>query len=58
MVRSRIGVDGVLGVTLPPGTHDAYQKVQVTAGPLAPKKPMVRADWAARLGTLHPKKGP
>jgi len=52
IVKSRIGSDGVLRMTLPVGSQDANQDVQVTVEPLAPKKAMTPAEWAAWVDSM------
>jgi hypothetical protein len=45
-VKSRVGADGVLHVTVPVSPADANQEVQVTIEPLGPP-PMTQEEWRA-----------
>src|SRR5439155_11358675 len=45
-VRSRVGADGVLHVTVPVSPADANQEVQVTIEPVGPP-PMTQEEWRA-----------
>jgi hypothetical protein len=43
IVKSRVGADGVLHVTVPVGEADANREVQVTVEPLPPA--MTQEEW-------------
>jgi hypothetical protein len=45
-VKSRVGADGVLHVTVPVSPADANQEVQVTIEPVGPP-PMTQEEWRA-----------
>jgi hypothetical protein len=44
VVKTRIGADGVLHVTVPVGAADANREVQVTVDPVGPSA-MTQAEW-------------
>jgi hypothetical protein len=46
VVKSRIGADGVLHMTVPVGAASANQDVQVTIEPAGPP-PMTQEEWRA-----------
>ena len=52
VVKSRVGPDGVLRVTLPVGADNADQDVQVTVEPLTPGKPMTQEEWKAWVESM------
>ena len=52
IVKSRVGADGVLRVTVPVGIEDAEKEVQVTVEPLAAKRTMTQAEWAAWVDSM------
>jgi hypothetical protein len=45
VVRSKVGADGVLHLTLPLEAGDADQEVQVTVEPVPSKKVMTPEEW-------------
>ncbi len=47
IVKSRVGADGILRVTLPVGRDEADREVQVTVDPVETKHPMTQDEWAA-----------
>lgn len=51
VVKSRIGADGVLRVTLPLGAQEADQEVQVTVEPLTAKA-VPDAAWAVWVESM------
>jgi hypothetical protein len=51
-LNARVGPDGVLRLNVPVGPQEADQDVQVTVEPIAPKKPMTQAEWAAWVQSM------
>ena len=51
-LNARVGADGVLRVTVPVGMAEADREVQVTVEPLAPKKSMSQAEYAAWVESM------
>ena len=47
VVKSRVGGDGVLHLTLPVGVEEANKEVQITVEPLTPQKAMTQEEWEA-----------
>jgi hypothetical protein len=45
VLKSKVGADGVLRLTLPIGAEEANQEVQVTVEPAAARRPMTREEW-------------
>jgi hypothetical protein len=52
IVRSRVGADGVLRLTVPVGKEEADREVQVVVEPVGPKEPMTQEEWAAWVESM------
>jgi hypothetical protein len=51
-LNARVDADGVLRLTLPLGIKEADREVQVTVEPVARKKQMSQAEWAAWVQSM------
>ena len=51
-VKSKVGGDGVLHLTLPVGPLDANKEVQVTVEPINGKHLMERQEWQAWVESM------
>ena len=47
VMKSKVGSDGVLHLSLPVGMREADQEVQVTVESVAAPKPLSQAEWSA-----------
>ena len=52
IVKSRVGSDGVLRVTVPVGLDEADQEVQVTVEPVPGRTKMTQEEWAAWVQSM------
>jgi hypothetical protein len=52
VLKSKVGRDGVLHLTVPLGVEEADKEVQVTVEPVAPKPAMTQAEWAAWVKSM------
>jgi hypothetical protein len=52
VVKSKVGSDGVLHLTLPVGAEEADKEVQITVEPITPKKEMTQAEWEAWVDSM------
>jgi len=52
VVKSKVGSDGVLNLTLPVGMQAAGKDVQVTVEPATPQQAITQAEWAAWVQSL------
>ena len=52
VMKSKVGSDGVLHLSLPVGMREADQEVQVTVESVAATKPMSRAEWSAWVESM------
>lgn len=49
VVKSRVGSDGILQLSVPVGPADADREVQVTVEPVGPAVPLSQEEWARRV---------
>ena len=52
VVKSKVGSDGVLHLTLPVGVEEADKEVQITVEPITPKKVMSQEEWEAWVDSM------
>lgn len=52
VVKSRVGGDGVLHLTLPVGAEEANKEVQITVETINPKKAMTQGEWEAWVDAM------
>ena len=52
LVKSKVGSDGVLRLSLPVGMEDADREVDVTIGPSARSKTMTPEEWHAWVDSM------
>jgi hypothetical protein len=52
VLKSKVGADGMLQLTVPLGPEAADQQVQVTVEPLSGKAAMTQAEYAAWVESL------
>ena len=45
VLKSKVGADGVLRVSVPVGAEDANREVQVTIEPAPTRRPMTQEEW-------------
>jgi hypothetical protein len=51
-LNARVGADGVLRMTVPLGTQEADQEVQVTVEPVSRRKQMTQEEYAAWVQSM------
>jgi hypothetical protein len=49
VVKSRVGSDGILQLSVPVGPADADREVRVTVEPVATPTPLSQEEWARRV---------
>ena len=49
VVKSRVGSDGILQLSVPVGPADADREVRVTVEPVGPATPLSQEEWARRV---------
>jgi hypothetical protein len=52
VVKSKVGSDGVLHLTLPVGVEEADKEVQVTVEPITPQEEMTQKEWEAWVDSM------
>jgi hypothetical protein len=52
VVKSKVGSDGVLHLTLPVGAEEADKEVQITVEPITPQEEMTQKEWEAWVDSM------